>query len=171
MKKILAVIGLLICFATTNAQPPHIIQFRQILESAKTNFAGDIGEVVSKDKANNIYKPKVPTDMGESFVMESLSDEGKVTDRNYIISFKKKLSDDKDIQIVNDSRFSIYGFVARGYLTEMTEQVKAGTYSSKENYEKDGKTITDWYTKENALAVRYAVDENSKIIIVYKHTK
>lgn len=171
MKELLSILSLLIFSCTVSAQPPHIKQFKEILENAKTNFANDFGEIVSKDKLTNIYQPKVPTEMGESFVMEFLSENGEVTDRNYIISFKKKMSTDQDIQSVNDSRFNILGFVAKGYIAEMAEQVKSGTFTVKDNYEKESKMITDWYTKGNALAVRYAVDESSKTIIVYKQNK
>ena len=160
---------LVVVFSTciTQAQNKHIESLKLILESTKTNFESQLGELVGTQEGATIYKTKINDDFEKSFIIDFPADGGSPASRNYIIKIEREIDANQALQSVKNARFSIAKFTAREKLAELAKLVKEGTFTTKDNIDNGVVTFTDWFDKKNQLTVRYATSENLLQFIFY----
>ncbi len=171
MKKLFTTLSFIIAGYLVNAQNQNVKQLRLILESAKANFVNEVGDLVGNKEGTTIFKTKTQDEMGQSFIMDVLSEKANTTVRSYIIRYTKRTSNDEAMRSVYDSEFGIMGFVVKEKLAELAAQVKSGEFTTKEDTKTEGDAITDWFNKNDVLTVRFVNNGSVKTFIFYAINK
>jgi hypothetical protein len=146
-KAFLLIIAILMLQVYVKAQTaaPEITELRDLLKSAKNNFANDLGKVMETDSANHTiyYETKKPS--GQNM---------------YVISYDAK----------GDKVAGVMPLVDH-YLDELNNMLKTGNYTGKDYKNTQGKDVTDIRDKDGNLVLRYASNLENQSIFLYGPTK
>lgn len=159
MKKIIfVIIGIFAIHLYANAQTaaPVVIELRQLLQSAKTNFVNDLGKKIEEDPAtkNVFYEAAKPAVEADAFVVHLNAGQNM-----YVLNYDctgEKIN--KMLPIVEQ------------YLDELNKMVKESDYTGEDYKDKNGKAVTDIHDKAGNLVLRYTSVPATQTIYVYGFT-
>lgn len=156
MKKIIVlllifIIGLRIAHAQTPA--PVIAELRTLLQSAKTNFQGEMGAQIGADSASKMvfYETNKKTTGAETFISKQSSGQNL-----YIITYNVKGENAVKLMPIVDS-----------YVNELNDMIKSGNYKGRDYKDKNGKDVTDMTDNAGNLVLRYASNTETQNLYIY----
>ncbi|MEO6522088.1 MAG: hypothetical protein ABIN91_10450 [Mucilaginibacter sp.] len=148
---------LLISFYTkAQAVAPVVVQLRELLVSAKTNFAADLGKKIQDDAASNsYYETKKTSEAAETVIIHKAASGQNM----YMIILSNKADDVPKVILLVDQ-----------YMDELNRMIKTGNYIGEDRKDSNGKDITEVKDKAGNIVLRYASDKASQIIYLYGYT-
>jgi hypothetical protein len=140
-------------YAKAQTEPVQITQLHALLQSAKNNFADEIGKKIDEDTTSKsiYYETKKPTEAAETFIVHQASGQNM-----YVINYDGK--GDKIIKLIT---------IVDKYIDELNNMAKTGNYTGEDYKSKSGKDVTDIKDKAGNLVLRYASDKETQSIYLY----
>ncbi|MDR3694600.1 hypothetical protein [Mucilaginibacter sp.] len=156
--KLLIIIALVTFGISVHAQTeaPVITELHQLLQSAKSNFANEIGKKVEEDTLtqNVYYEAKKPAVAADAFILHVKAGQNMFV-LNYDATGEKLTA---LIPIVDQ------------YINELNKMVKTGDYTGEDYNNAKGKAVTDIHDKDGNLVLRYTSDKASQTVYLYGFT-
>jgi hypothetical protein len=143
-------------YTKAQAVAPVIVQLRELLVSAKTNFTADIDKKIQDDASgNSFYETKKKSEAAETAIVHTA-----ISGQNmYMIILSNKADDVAKVILLVDQ-----------YMDELNRMIKTGNYTGEDRKDNNGKDITEVKDKAGNIVLRYASDKASQIIYLYGYT-
>ena len=137
---------------------PAILELRALVQSAKTGFKDDTGELLKEDKENkiNYYKTKKETTAAQTFIFKTMGTDAAPV---YVITYHVKGMDAMMMGLV----FKIVD----QYIDELNLMVQSGDYTGRDYTDDQGMAITEMKDKKGNHILDYGSDKETQNIYIF----
>ncbi len=146
-----------ILYAQTDPSPA-VKQLRSLIESAKTDFKGEMGELITEDKESkiNYYKTLKKTAGAQTFIFKS-NNAGATT--MYVINY--------DTEAMDTQMLGLVLVIVGQYINELNVMVKSGLYTGRDYTDEKGMVVTDIKDLNGKYILRYQSNKTKQNIYIY----
>ena len=162
MKKLILFLSIFISLGNVSyaqtTPSPAVQKLRELIESAKTGFRDDTGDLIRQDKTKkiNYYKTTKATAAAQTFIYKSTTDDPAPV---YVITY--------NLKDMETTMMTMVMTIVDQYIDELNIMVQSGNYVGRDYKDAQGMDITEVKDKKGNHILDYGSDKETQNIYIF----
>ena len=137
---------------------PAVQKLRLLIESAKTGFKDNTGDLIREDKTKkiNFYKTKKETAGAQTFIYKSTTGDPAPV---YVITY--------NLKGMEPTMMTMVMTIVDQYIDELNVMIQSGNYTGRDYKDEQGMDITEMKDKKGNHILDYGSDKETQNIYIF----